>query len=340
MTELDLPGQTPALADQQVTVSPLVQWAFEAAQANKIAQSLARTSFVPASLRGKPDDITAAILAGAELGLQPMAALRSMDVIQGTPALRAHAMRGLVQNRGHEVEVVESTPDTCVVRGRRRGSADWQTVTWTIQRAAQLGLTGKDQWKKQPQTMLVARATGEVCRLIASDVLYAMPYASEELAGETVQHVTQVVTRVSAADILDATQPDAAPVRPTETTPAQRRMTATEILDDPAPEPPAPPVEPVPATREQITKLHTVFGALDGWNGRDDKLRACSLIVGREIGSSNDLTKAEAHRLIDTLERAAASADPTDALTQLLTAIREGAEIEDAEILDDPPAGA
>lgn len=212
MTEIAIPDQQPpAIPAEQAPVvfdnSPLLQWAYEAQQANKIAQSLAKTSFVPASLRGKPDDITAAILAGSELGLQPMAALRSMDVIQGTPALRAHAMRGLVLSHGHEVEVVESDPQHCVMRGRRKGSEAWQTVTWTFERAQQLGLTGKDQWKKQPQTMLVARATGEICRLIASDVLHAMPYASEELTGEQTVHVTQVVHRVSAADILGAPEP-------------------------------------------------------------------------------------------------------------------------------------
>lgn len=189
MTDLAVPdappGQvaTPApVAEQPMsTATALVEWANAARQAGLIAQSLSGTSFVPGSLRGKPAEITAAILAGLELGLQPMATLRSMDVIQGTPALRAHAMRGLVQSRGHDIELLESTPQRCVMRGRRKGSDAWQTVTWTIERAAQLGLTSKDQWKKQPGTMLIARATGELCRLIASDVLYAMPYASEEL---------------------------------------------------------------------------------------------------------------------------------------------------------------
>lgn len=202
MTEI-----VPAEEQQTETVvfnnSPLVQWAFEARQARQIAASLAKTSFVPASLRGKPDDITAAILAGAELGMQPMATLKSIDVIQGTPALRAHAMRALVQTRGHEIELVKSTQDVCVMRGRRQGAEGWQEVTWTIQRAAQMGLTGKDQWKKQPQTMLVARATGEICRLIASDVLHAMPHSSEEL-GDAPQ-TTTTVTRMTAASILAPT---------------------------------------------------------------------------------------------------------------------------------------
>ncbi len=191
--------------------SPLVQWAYEARQAGLIAKSLANTSFVPASLRGKPQDVTAAILAGQELGLQPMASLRSMDVIQGTPALRAHAMRGLVQSHGHSVQVLESTPELCRMRGRRKGENEWQEVTWTFERAEKLGLVGKSEWKKQSQTMLSARATGEICRLIAADVLFAMPYAAEELdRSESAPAASTAVTRMTSADILGGPTPTAA----------------------------------------------------------------------------------------------------------------------------------
>jgi hypothetical protein len=195
--------------------SALVQWAYEARQANQIAHSLAKTSFVPASLKGKADDITAAILAGQELGLRPMASLRSMDVIGGTPALRAHAMRGLVQSHGHQVQLVESTETQCVMRGRRKGEQDWQEVVWTIERAQKLGLIGKDQWTKQPQTMLVARATGEICRLIAADALFAMPYAAEELDNGHHDNGVTVTQRVTAAEILgQSTKDDPLPAEP------------------------------------------------------------------------------------------------------------------------------
>lgn len=197
-------------ADTPYSDSALVRWAYEAQQAHQIAQSLAKTSFVPATLRGKPDDIAAAILAGQELGLLPMATLRSIDVIQGTPALRAHAMRALVQSHGHEVELVESTPTKCVMRGRRKGSDTWQPITWTLDRARQLGLLSRDQWKKQPQTMLIARATGEICRLIAADVLHAMPYNAEELSTEDIES-GDTPPPVSAAELLqrDDGEPEA-----------------------------------------------------------------------------------------------------------------------------------
>lgn len=170
----------------------LMAWAQEADLAYQMAQKLANTSFVPQSLRGKPGDITAAILAGAELGLKPMATLKSIDIIQGTPALRAHAMRAIVQQQGHEIELVESTDTHCLMRGRRKDSQAWQEVEWTVDRARLMGLLNKDQWKKNPKGMLVARATGELSRLIASDALHGMAYVSEELEGTTHAEVVTV----------------------------------------------------------------------------------------------------------------------------------------------------
>ncbi|MGI5162768.1 hypothetical protein ACQEU3_47180 [Spirillospora sp. CA-253888] len=212
MTEIDIRKDTtpttaaPAQPEAAPQMSALAQWAIDANQAYQIAVKLAGTSFVPTTMRNKPDDLTACILTGQELGLPPMAALRAMDVIQGIPALRAHAMRGLVQSNGHEIELVESDDKHCVMRGRRKGSATWQTVTWTTDRAAQLQLVGKGEWKKQPTTMLIARATGEICRLIASDVLYAAPYAAEELSddGRPEPVVSAPVTR---AEVLGETPP-------------------------------------------------------------------------------------------------------------------------------------
>lgn len=205
--------------------SELITWAAEAQAAYGIAAKLVTTSFVPSAMRQKPHEATAAILTGQEVGLKPMAALRSINIISGTPAMTAIAMRGLVQSRGHKVWVEEQTDTRAVVCGQRRGSDKVQKSVWTMDRAHKLGLTGKDNWKKQPQAMLVARATAEVCRLIAADVLLGLPYAVEEL--EDVQPV--------------ATGGDE-PAKPARRT-AKRRP--VERVETPAPElEPAP--EPTP----------------------------------------------------------------------------------------------
>lgn len=194
--------------------SALEQWAMDAQQAHRVATSLANTTFVPQSLRGKSAEITAAILTGQEIGLQPMSALRSIDIIQGTPAMRANALRGLVQSKGHDVWVTESTDTRAVVCGKRKGSDQEQKSVWTMDRAQKMGLTGKDNWKKQPAAMLVARATAEVCRLIASDVLLGMPYAVEEL--EQVDETPKRTARRKAAEPVEPTPEPALEAEPDE----------------------------------------------------------------------------------------------------------------------------
>lgn len=218
-------------AVEDLPTNKLALWAYEARQAHSIAQSLAGTTFVPASMKGNVGDITGAILAGAELGMQPIAALRSIDVIQGTPALRAVAMRGLVQNQGHEIEVVESTPTRCEMRGRRAGAENWQTVVWTIERAQQMGLTGKQQWKLQPTAMLIARATSEICRLIAADVLLAMPYSAEELmTGDRVVTMAEVTVDRPAPAMVDTRRVTLEEI--SDTPHAEAEQPAPELVDD------------------------------------------------------------------------------------------------------------
>jgi hypothetical protein len=225
----------PAPSATQGEQSALMKWAEEAKVISNLAVSISKTSFA-GQLRGQPEEVTAVILAGHELGLKPMASLKAMDIIQGTPALRAHAMRGLVMSHGHKVRLVESTPEKCVYTGRRadEGEDAWQTVTWTLARAGQLGLLEKKEWKKQPQTMLVARATGEICRLIASDVLHGVPYAAEELDGyvhgEVVQPKRAPLSVASLTAAPEAQQPEASDVVDVDTD--DEHATAVQALRD------------------------------------------------------------------------------------------------------------
>jgi len=214
--------------------SPLMQWALDAHEAHKIAQSLVKTAFVPDSMRNKPEEATGCILTGQEIGLQPMASLRSIDIIAGTPAMRANAMRGLVQSQGHRVTLIEATETRAVVEGQRRGESVPQRSVWTIERAKKLGLTGKPNWTTQPTAMLIARATAECCRLIASDVLMGVPYAVEELQDDAEPSVE-------------------APIRKRTARRAQRAVDAPEpSFPDPEPEEAPKAVEAAPEPREGV----------------------------------------------------------------------------------------
>jgi hypothetical protein len=131
-----------------------------------------------------------------------MASLRAFDSIQGTPAPKAITLRAVAQAAGHQIHIVRSSDAEAVVAGLRRGSDTWEESTWTIERADRMGLTSKAQWKQQPAAMLVARATSEVCRWIASDAIMGMPYSAEEISDTTGLQAQPATRRVTAADII------------------------------------------------------------------------------------------------------------------------------------------
>lgn len=265
-------------------ITRLVDWAQEADAAYQLAHKLTSTAFCPEQFRGKPADAAAAMLAGGELGLSPLTALGAFDVIQGRAAARAITLRALVQSQGHEVILEESTNTRCRMKGRRKGASEWQRVTWTIERAQAMNLTGKSNWKSQPQAMLVARATSELCRLIASDAILGIGggYAAEELAdGGGVEPV------------------DPAPA-PTPT----RRMSRK-------PKPAAEDGTPQRDEDGQKAKMFALFGeaAKAGHveEDRQSRLDFCMATINREITSSNDLTWDERSKVIEAL---AALVDP------------------------------
>lgn len=108
------------------------------------------------------------------------------------------------------------------------------------------------------------------------------------------------------------------------------RATLTEVSGPTTPRPApqqqtreaAPPETPEsqteqPATKQQLTKLHTALGEF-GVTDRDDKLQTTRLLVGRPVASSSELTKTEASTLIDKLDDLAKQDDPARALDAVL----------------------
>lgn len=301
------------------TTTNLAQWAEEARQAANVAVSLAKTPFVPQSLRDRDAgitaaNITAAILTGQELGLEPMASLRSIDVIQGTPALRAIALRAVVLSAGHEMWVAESTETRAIVRGRRRNSDQVQESIWTKDRATKLGLINKDNWKKQPAAMLIARATSECARLIAADALLGVPYSAEELDDGT-------LAQIVPADIGPVTDAPAKRTARRRTTTHATAVTRPPVAEQPRADEPEPDFdepgdadapEATPLTDAQSKKMHALYRELQ-IEDRDERLADASQFLGRDIASSSELSKHEASRLIDDLERRISGMSPEEA---------------------------
>jgi hypothetical protein len=179
MSSDNLPAIVPSQPAREVATTDTDSWVQVVGQVAKLADHISGTEFVPRQLRGSAPAVAAAILYGREVGLPPMTALTQTHVIEGRPSMSAEAMRALVLAQGHQIEFLETTGAVCRMRARRSGSDTWAELMWTIDMARAASLTGKDNWKKYPRAMLVARCTADLCRMVFPDVIHGFRAVEE-----------------------------------------------------------------------------------------------------------------------------------------------------------------
>lgn len=277
------PGKAVYIPPVDPTGGRLVAWAEAASAAHSLAKALSATAFVPAAMKS-PGDATAAILMGDELGLSPIAALRSIYVVHGTPALYAKSMVALALSHGHAIWTEESTDAKVVVCGQRRGSEHVERSEWTIARAQKAGYTSNKKYASNPQEMLYSKAAGEVARKVAADTLAGIPYSVEDLELGEVQ--TSTVTRESAKTSVRrkavTPEPEVQP-EPVDVTPSEE-IPEDGTLTDP--------------TRRHLFALFAQKGVAD----RDAQIAGIAKTIGREIQSRSEITEDEARAVILALQ--------------------------------------
>lgn len=159
------------------------------------AKAIVASGFLPKSV-STPEKAIAIMLAGRELGIGPMQAIRSLNVIDGRVIMSADLMAALVhrQVKGALLRVAESGDDECVVEAARPGQESTR-YAFTIEDAQRAGLTGKDNWKKYPRAMLRARCLAEAVRATFPDCLMGV-YDPDEL-GNGAEHTPEVLPQIS-----------------------------------------------------------------------------------------------------------------------------------------------
>jgi len=274
------------------------------------AAQIARTDFVPKTLRGNPAAITACILTGREMGLGPMLSIKVIHMVEGQPTLSAEYKRARALEAGHEITYDETTITRCVVRGRRRGTPEWVTVTWSMDDARRAKLDGRANYRLHPRRQLEARATGELCDLIFADCTYGLATL------EAIEDGDQLDTEIPPAE----TSPS--PEKPAQRT-AQRKSRTPKTpaaADPPAAAghqlPPLPGEDepddtdydtPGTVTKDQLTALWATFTQNFGFT-KDDKAQARETVeqlVGRKLigGTTENLSRNEASLAIDILRQ-------------------------------------
>jgi len=131
-----------------------------------------------------PGDLFVLMQTGAELGMTPMMAIRSIHVIKGKPTLSADLMHALVRRSGlcKSWRYLDYSATRCVIECARTGDIEPTVVEFNADDARRAGLTGGN-WAKYPRDMMRARAVARACRALWPDVCAGL-YTPDELGGD------------------------------------------------------------------------------------------------------------------------------------------------------------
>jgi hypothetical protein len=169
-----------------------------------LSERIAKSGLLPEALRNKVPEVMMQIMAGQELGLAPMASLRSFSVINGKPVMSADAMVAVVLGSGKAEyfrRLGEGTDKSVTYVTKRRGEPE-QKCTWTIEMAKVAALHQKDNWRTFPRAMLASRAKSELARDVYSDILAGVFTADE--VGERDDSPRPVHVDAIDAEFVDA----------------------------------------------------------------------------------------------------------------------------------------
>jgi hypothetical protein len=173
--------KTTALQQVQPRFQGFVLSTFE--QVDAMAKRLAESDLLPKALKGRPADVAIILLTGIEFGLQPMAAIRGINVIEGKASMSADLLSGLVQQKVHVCEyfrMVTCTDTMATFETKRHGHSEAVKLSYTIEQAQRAGLTGKDNWKKHPADMLAARCISRLSKRVYPDITQGCYVPDEE----------------------------------------------------------------------------------------------------------------------------------------------------------------
>lgn len=181
-------------------------------EAWKLSGALAASGMTPKAYGQDQNKIMVGIMAGAEVGLTPFAALQSIAVIGNNPSLWGDGALALVQASGFLTDM-EETDDgqTATCRLNRAGRATPIVRTFSMEDAKKAGLAGKaGPWSQYPARMRQMRARAFALRDGFSDVLKGLHIAEEARDYQPMGVMpAQPERRLTAAALLGQPEPEA-----------------------------------------------------------------------------------------------------------------------------------
>lgn len=235
------------------------------------------------------------VMAGAELGLQPFAAMTGIHIIKGKPVLGANLIATLVDSHPrYDYMVKQSDTDRCVIAWVRDGR-DVGESSFTIEEAKTAGLyRAGGNWQKYPSDMLFARALTRGARRFAPGIFGGAPiYTPDELGAESDNEGYTIVETVTEAPTSEDVQ-------------VMQDVTDALAVDGVVVE-----LNPevVLITEGQMKRLHSVGKNFYGDEWETKRPDLVDAVSKGAVTSSSQLTTNEAKKLIDGIEAKIAKRD-------------------------------
>jgi len=187
-------------------------------EAWRLAGALAHSGMTPKAYGADQNKIMVGIMAGAEVGLTPFAALQSIAVIGNNPSLWGDGALALIQASGL-LEDMEEMDDGNVATCRlnRVGRATPIVRSFSMEDAKKAGLAGKSgPWSQYPARMRQMRARAFALRDGFSDVLKGLHIAEEARDYQPMGSVPVTTAQpLTSAALLGQSEPvDTTPLDP------------------------------------------------------------------------------------------------------------------------------
>ena len=231
----------------------------------RYAQEVSQADILPDAYKNRPSDILVAMGFGQAMGLSPMESLYRINVIKGKPTMSAELIAAQVRKAGHKLRITKDREHLSVTATIIRSDdpdspfSEIRDQQW----AQNMGLTGRENYRKQPLTMLTWRAITAVAREACPEALYGVAYTPDEMY-------------------------DMQPQQPSQPAPAVQQPTQAE-------EEPVPAV--VLATKYQRSKLNNALKSC-GVKTRDESNHVYTTLLERPITGSSDIEWSEADQLL------------------------------------------
>lgn len=149
----------------------------------EFAKNVAGGSLLPRDYQRNPANVIIAVNLGQSMGLRPAESLYRINVIQGKPTASAELIAAQVRKAGHKLRITKDEARQSVTATIVRCDdpdypiSETRDAAW----AQRMGLASKDNYRKQPMTMLTWRAITACAREACPEALYGVAYTPDEM---------------------------------------------------------------------------------------------------------------------------------------------------------------